>query len=246
MLEHDSTENILERARAAGVGRMLTVSTDASNWDRNRSLAQAYPHLYYTVGLHPHDAVDWDACAESITAHFPDGKPALKCVAIGELGLDFHYLRSPREAQIAALEAQFRLAQKFDLPVIIHCRDAFAELFDCLKRIGLSRRGGVMHCFTGTEPDARTALAHGLKISFSGILTFKNAQDLRDTASQLPLSELVMETDCPFLAPLPFRGKPNEPSYLIHTARTLAEVRGEPLQKVAEQTTQNAIDLFQL
>ncbi len=246
MLEHDATEAILQRARAAGVGRMITVSTDESNWGPNRALARSHPELYYSVGLHPHDAARWDAIEGDFLGYFPDDKPEAKCVAIGELGLDFHYLRSPREQQIAALEAQLRLAGKYDLPVIIHCRDAFRELFDCLKRIGLGRRGGVMHCFTGTEPDARSAIAYGLKISFSGILTFKNAQDLRDAARVLPLSELLVETDCPFLAPLPFRGKPNEPAYLPHTARLLAEVRGESPERIAQETTRNAVQLFSL
>lgn len=246
LLKHDTTENILARAKAAGVGRMLTVATDETNWESNQRLAHAHSHLYYSVGMHPHDAVRWEACKAEALKHFPNGKPDPKCVAIGELGLDFYYSHSPHEVQIAALEDQLRLAKQHELPVIIHCRDAFTELFDTLKRVGLSRRGGVMHCFTGKTPDALAAIDLGLYISFSGILTFKNAEDLRVAATAVPLDRILIETDCPFLAPIPFRGKPNEPSYLPHTAQMLATTLRLPLEQIAEHTTKNAVELFQL
>jgi TatD DNase family protein len=167
-------------------------------------------------------------------------------VGIGETGLDFHYDFSERSSQIHAFEEQLQFAKQYDLPVVIHCREAFADLFASIKKIGLSSRGSVMHCFTGTAPDAKAALDLGLKISFSGILTFKNADALRDAAKSIPLSEVVLETDCPYLAPLPHRGKPNEPSYLPHTALFLANTLGVPLDRVAEETTRNARSLFNL
>lgn len=246
MLEHDTREQILQRARQAGVGRMVTVSTDETNWQSSQQAALADPKVYYSVGMHPHDASRWNDHKAELDAYFPGGKPAEKLVAIGELGLDFHYSKSPHDVQIACLEEQLALARRYELPVIIHCRDAFQELFDTIKRVGMSKRGGVMHCFTGKTPDAKAALDLGLYISFSGIVTFKTAGDLREAAKVVPQDRMVIETDCPFLAPIPMRGKPNEPSYLPHTAQVLAATTGRTLEAVAKQTAENAVVLFGL
>lgn len=245
MLEHVPEQDAVDRAWTAGVEKMVTVATEQKNWASSREAAHRHAHVYYSLGVHPHEANHWKNCRAELHALFAQGVPD-KCVAIGELGLDFHYSFAERDNQIECLEEQFGLAKKYELPVIIHCREAFTEVFASLKKVGLSRAGGVMHCFTGTSPDAKAAVDLGLKISFSGILTFKNAEPLREAAKALPLGEIVLETDCPYLAPIPMRGKPNEPSYLPHTAQCLAQVRGEPLPAVAQATYDNACSLFRV
>lgn len=247
MLDHAPLQEILMRASAAGVHRMISVSTDEGSWESNRNIALAHTNIYYTVGLHPHDAIRWTECAAQMDALFPAGGAIPeKCVGIGELGLDFHYNLSPPEVQLDVLESQFTIARRAGLPVIIHCRDAFDQLYDAIRRVGLSARTGVMHCFTGGPDEAKAALDLGLKISFSGILTFKNAGKIREAAKMIPDDCLLVETDCPFLAPIPFRGKPNEPSYLPMTAQTLAVTRGVRPEVIAELTTRNAISFFGL
>ncbi len=245
MLEHSPIPEVLRRASSAGIDTLVTVATELSNWESSRRHAEENANVFYTVGLHPHQADQWAECEADLAQRFAGGVPA-KCVGIGETGLDFHYNYAPRDQQIHALEAQLAFAKKYDLPIVLHCREAFTDLFASIKKIGLGTGGGVMHCFTGAAPDAKAAIDLGLKISFSGILTFKNADGLRDAAKALPLSELVLETDCPFLAPIPFRGKPNEPSFLPHTAVVLATAQAKTLEAVAEATTRNAKHLFRL
>ena len=250
MLEHSSVEEVLERAREAGLSKMITVSTEAANWESNRLLAEKYPHIYYSLGVHPHEVRQWVESAPTLRNYFEAADKTLsvplKCVAIGEIGLDFYYDFCPQELQIDVFEAQLKLAKEVNLPVIIHCRDAFAQLFESIQKVGLGSRSAILHCFTGTVSEAQTALEVGLKISFSGILTFKNAEPLREAARAIPLSELMIETDCPYLAPIPYRGKPNEPAYLSHTASVLAEIKGVTVDEIALQTSQNAIDFFEL
>lgn len=245
MLQHDPLEKILQRARMQGIFRMITVSTDEPSWESNRNLALQDEMLYYSLGLHPHDAIRWTECAGNLMSHFANGVPP-KCVAIGEMGLDFHYDMSPRDVQMDVFESQLQLAKQFNLPIIIHCRDAFDELYSSIKKIGMSDRAGVMHCFTGDAIRAMEAVELGLMISFSGILTFKNAEPLREAAKIVPRDHLLIETDCPFLAPVPFRGKPNEPGFLPMTAQVLAATRKESIEEIANATTENALEFFQL
>lgn len=245
LLEHAPLDQILERAKQQGIFRMVTVSTDEGSWESNRNLASLYEQLTYTLGLHPHDAIRWAECAGKLNDLFAKAVPE-KCVAIGEMGLDFHYDFSPRDTQIDVFEAQLNLANRVSLPVVIHCRDAFDDLFASIRKVGLSDRGGVMHCFTGTLAQALEAVSLGLRISFSGILTFKTAETLRMAAKGVPETSLLLETDCPYLAPIPFRGKPNEPCFLPRTAECLAAVRGDSVERIAELTTQNAIEFFRL
>lgn len=245
MLDHDPLREILMRASAAGVHRMISVSTDEPSWESNRNLALAHANVYYTLGLHPHDAIRWAECAGNLHTLLANGVPE-KCVGIGELGLDFHYNMSPPEVQLDVLQAQFAIARAAALPVIIHCRDAFDELYAMIRREGLSERTGVMHCFTGGPKEAKEALDLGLKISFSGILTFKSAGNIREAAKIIPEDSLLLETDCPFLAPMPLRGKANEPAFLPFTARVLAETRQVPIEAIADITTRNAIAFFGL
>lgn len=246
MLEHASLKEVLDRAQTAQITKMVTVSVDEKSWENNRLIAEAVPHVWYSLGLHPHEAKDWQACRGRFLEAFELSKQNKKCVALGEMGLDFYYNRSERDTQIACFEEQLSLAKKWNLPVIIHCRDAFQDTYDCIKRVGLGARGGVMHCFTGNKNQAKEAVDLGLMISFSGILTFKNATDLQDAARFLGLESIVIETDCPFLAPVPFRGKPNEPSLLPETAKVLATLKMVSLDEVQKRTFDNASVLFSI
>jgi len=246
MLTHDSLSEILERAAKANIVKMVTVSTEESNWKPCSEIAAVHPHVYFALGVHPHEAHRWVEWKTLLAAWFPANKPPAKCVAIGETGLDFHYSLSPKEAQIQAFEDQVRLAKLTNLPLIIHSRNAFPELYASLKSVGLGRRGAVLHCFTGTYEEAKQGLELGLKISFSGILSFKNATELRQTAARLPVSELLIETDCPYLAPNPFRGKPNEPSFLPETAKVLAEQLRIPLALLSEKLFEQSVRFFEL
>ncbi len=245
MCDQSSTEDILERAKQAGVGRLITVSTDETNWDLNKNFASVHRQVYYSLGLHPHTAKRYAENAPRLAGYFNEGVPK-KCVAIGETGLDFHYDLSPREVQIEVFEAQLILANRVGLPVIIHCRDAFNETFAIVRKIGLARAGGVMHCFTGNLNQALEAIDLGLHISFSGILTFKNAEPIREAAREVPLNKILLETDCPYLSPEPYRGKPNEPSRMAITAQRLGAIRQMTIEEIAYATCQNTVELFQL
>ncbi len=246
MLTHAPMPEILERAKLAHIGKMVNVSTDESNWKACHELALANDHIFSALGVHPHEAHKWKQWKPLLEKWFSNDIPPKKCVGIGETGLDFHYSLSPRQAQIESFEDQVRLAKRTSLPLIIHCRNAFPELFASLKAVGMGKRTGVLHCFTGTYEEAKKGLDFGLKISFSGILSFKNATDLRDTASKLPVSELLVETDCPYLAPIPFRGKPNEPSYLPETAKILAAQLKIGLPELADKLWATSIAFFGL
>lgn len=245
MLEHAPLQEILMRAKTAQIETLVTVSVDEKSWLPNQNIAEKEAGVFYSLGMHPHDAKDWlDAKPRMLAAL--NSPVAGKCVAIGETGIDFHYNHSARHEQIQAFTEQLQIAKERDLPVIIHCRDAFEDTFAAVKKIGLCSRGGVMHCFTGNKEQAFQAVDLGLKISFSGILTFKKAEPIQQAARALNQKDIVIETDCPFLAPVPFRGKPNEPSLLIETAKFLATLRGEKLEEVAAFTTANAQSLFAL
>lgn len=246
MLEHASLSEVLERAEISQIEKMITVSVDEKSWASNRILAEKYPHVWYSLGLHPHEAKYWEQSRNQFLNAFEEAKRNGRCVALGEMGLDFFYNRSEKDVQIQCFEEQLNFAKQWELPVIIHCRDAFQETYDSIKRVGLSSRGGVMHCFTGNSQQALEAIDLGLLISFSGILTFKTAREIQEAAKAIDLSKVVLETDCPFLAPVPFRGKPNEPSLLPETAKVLSQLRNIDLDLVRETTSQNASKLFSI
>lgn len=245
MLEHATPAEILTRAEAAGVDRFVTVSTDPESWQKNREVAEKSERIFYSLGIHPHEAVLWQANKTRFLEYFSKGVPP-RCVAIGEVGLDYFYKHSPPEVQKAVFKEQIALAKQYDLPLIIHCRDAFKDLFDCLDAEGTPPKTGVMHCFTGTLDEAVESVRRGFYVSYSGIVTFKTAGPLRETLRAVPFDRIVLETDCPFLAPIPHRGKPNEPGLLPHTAMVVASTLGVPVAEVAQQTYQNALRLFHL
>jgi TatD DNase family protein len=239
----------LERAWAEGVLAVIGIGSGYGVGHNARAveLAERHPRVFAAVGVHPHEASELDAGARRLLAGLLD-RP--RVVAVGECGLDYHYMRSPREVQRAVFAEQLSWARARDLPVSIHVRgdapDAFGEMLEIWTAEGGGRLSGVLHCYTGSLPFARRALDAGLFVSFSGILTFKNAADLRETARGLPLDRLLVETDAPLLAPQGHRGARNEPAWLPAVGRALAEAQSRSLDEVAVATTENARRLFRL
>ena len=219
-------EAVIDRSRAAGVVGWITVGTDPQHNREAIELTEWFENMYAAVGIHPHDAKDVTA---RTMAELKAIARSEKVVAIGETGLDFHYDFSPRQDQRRVFEAQLEIARELNLPVIIHCREAFDETIDILEQfIGLKGRlkGVVFHCFGGTAQQARIVLDHGFYISFTGVVTFKNAEKAREAAKIVPPDRLMLETDCPYMSPAPMRKqKINEPALMVHTARFLAELK---------------------
>jgi TatD DNase family protein len=233
---------VLDRAVSAGVRRIITVGTDLASSRRAVDLAAQFPMLFATVGVHPHDAARMPAEALDELA---DLARRPKVVAIGEIGLDYYRDLSPRPAQRAVFAAQLDLARRLDLPVVIHCREAHAEVRAILGEQAIARRG-VMHCFSGSPDDARAALDLGLHISFTGTITFPKAARTREVAKVVPLNRTMVETDCPYMAPEPRRGRRNEPAWVKYVAAALAAAHGVAPDAIAAATTAAARDLFAL
>lgn len=247
--EYDADrQEVIDRAREAGVTTMLNVGTGDPHsgvFERAVELAEQHQEIYATVGVHPHDAKLFDDAAERRLVDLAGrGK---RIIAWGEIGLDYHYDHSPRDVQRDVFRRQLRLARAQNLPVVIHSRAADDDTMTILRdELPASERAGVMHCFGGNLQMAREAIELGFYISFAGNLTFKKAEDLRDTARRLPLDRLLVETDCPYLSPVPFRGKRNEPARVIEPARCLAELHGKELEEVGRVTSNNFESLFLL
>ncbi len=233
---------VLARARNAGVAKMVTIGTRLSKWDGVRAIAERYDNVWCTVGIHPHEAgnePDVDARTLIDLAAHP------KVVGIGETGLDFYYDSSPRDAQERSFRAHIAAARETGLPLVVHTRDADDRTAAILaEEQGRGRFTGLLHCFTSGRALAEAAVGMGLYISLSGIVTFKNAGDLRETARQVPLDRLLVETDAPYLAPVPFRGKRNEPAFVAETARAVAALREIAPEALAAATTANFHRLF--
>lgn len=238
-------EAIRDRWRQAGVVCLVHSCVEPTEAATIRALADQFPELSYAVGLHPLDAEKWTPETTNQILSLARSDP--RVVAIGEMGLDF-FKAENHQQQKAVFEAQLAIAQQLNLPVIIHCRDAAAPMRTLLQEFW-ERNGsvkGVMHCWGGTPEETQWFLDLGFYISFSGIVTFKNAQSIQESAVMVPSDRLLIETDCPFLAPVPKRGKRNEPAYVRYVAECIASLRDVPLETLAAQTTQNAIALFGL
>ncbi|MDQ6788146.1 MAG: TatD family hydrolase [Acidobacteriota bacterium] len=240
---------VIERAREAGVTAMLNIGTgnpNSDDFERAVRVAESYENVFAAIGFHPHDAKEYDDKAENYLIEL--AKSTEKVVAWGEIGLDFYYEHSPRDVQKEVFRRQIRTAKKLDLPIIIHSRDADAETVEILRSECSDEnfRGGVMHCFGGTAEMAADLMEIGFLISFAGNVTFKKAENLRDAARVVPLEKLLIETDCPFLTPAPFRGKRNEPAFVVHTAKFLADLYAVELESLARQTTKNFTDFLRL
>ena len=241
LVEHE--EAAVARARDAGVSAMLNISTRASEWDAVVGAAERHDDVWAAVGVHPHDA---DAHAD-VTVDMLLGRAVhSRVVAIGETGLDYHYDKSDRARQRENFRIHIDAARGSGLPIVVHTRDAEEDTATVLREeMGKGAFTGVIHCFTASADFARIALDLGFYISLSGIVTFKNARDLQAIAREVPARRLLIETDAPFLAPVPHRGKPCEPMHVADTAAFLAKLRGEPLEQLATTTTDNFYALFE-
>jgi TatD DNase family protein len=233
---------VIARAASAGVERMVTISTHVGRFAAYRAIAEAHERVFCTIGTHPHHAAEEpDVPASEIVAL--SARP--RCVAIGEAGLDFHYDRSPRDIQRRVFRTHIEAARESGLPLVIHAREADDEMIAILtEEAGRGRFDAVLHCFSSGARLAEVGIELGFFLSFSGILTFKRSEELRRIAANTPLDRLLVETDAPYLAPEPHRGRTNEPAYVAHTARVLAEVVGLSADELARLTTDNFYRLF--
>lgn len=235
-------DEVVARARRAGVGRMLTICTKVTEFETIRGIAGQYDDVWCTVGIHPHEA---EAEPAVTTEKLVDLARDPMVAGIGETGLDYFYEHSPREQQQASFRAHIVASRETGLPIIVHTRDADDDTADILEdEYAKGPFPGVIHCYSTGRELAERALAIGFYISLSGIVTFKKAEALRETAAILPMDRLLVETDAPYLAPVPNRGKRNEPSYVVHTAAALAELRGVSVNEIETSTTDNFFNLF--
>jgi TatD DNase family protein len=260
--EYDADrDDVIARAQAAGVEVMLDVGTGdphSGAFERAVGLAEQHEGIYAALGVHPHDAKLFDDQAEQHLVELV--RQSKRVIAWGEIGLDYHYDHSPRDVQREVFRRQLRLARELELPVVIHSREADDDTIEILReeakeggtgfppmnhaQDASASKSGVLHCFGGSLAMAQSVIDLGFFISFAGNLTFKKAADLRDVARQLPLDRLLIETDCPYLTPVPFRGKRNEPARVIETARCLADLHGKQLEEVGHVTSENFVKLF--
>src|SRR5271168_3738832 len=241
----DDVDAVIARAAAAGVAQIISVGAigPIENDRLTVEIAERYENVFAAVGVHPHDAKD---CTAERIAQLRELAASKKVVAIGESGLDFHYMHSPPAAQEAALRAHLALAAELELPIVIHCREAELRLVEIVRETGIPPRGGVIHCFTGDINAARDFLTLGFCISFSGIITFRNSAPIREAAAAVPDDRLMVETDSPYLAPDPYRGKRNEPAFVARTLETLARLRSADPAALGDTIIANAACLFHI
>lgn len=240
MLEADA-EAVIAQAAQNNIERMITIGTGLDDHSKVVAYTEKFkPVVYGALGFHPHDAKDYSDAAEAyMREHLPDEG----IVAVGEIGLDYYYNHSPHDVQRDVFRRQMKLAEEFGLPVEIHTRDAEPDTVAILQE-WKGKVTGLVHCFTGTQWLADQALALGYNISISGVVTFKNAEALRAVVKSIPLDRLHIETDSPFLTPVPFRGKKNEPAFMVHTAQVVAEIKGVSVEELARVTSENAKKMF--
>ena len=238
----EDLDGALARMRAAGVARAVTIGIDRVTSEWAARAARTHDEVWATVGLHPHDAKDRTDDVMEMLEHL--AATEAKVVGVGEAGLDYHYDNSPREQQRAVFSEQVALAARVGKALVIHTRDAWDDTFAILGEADSAPDRIVFHCFSGGPAEAARALDAGAYLSFAGVVTFKNAQELREAAAATPLDRIVIETDAPFLTPVPHRGRPNEPSYVSHTAEAIAAIKGVGVDEVARATSENAARLF--
>jgi TatD DNase family protein len=236
-------EAVISRAKKDGIVHMISIGIDVGSSQSAIDLARRYEFISATVGCHPHDA---DECGPEDLKMLSHMAAEPEVVAWGEIGLDYYRNYSKKENQRKIFQVQLELAQRAELPVIIHDRDAHEEVYATLEKMGKGERKGVIHCFSGDRDLAEAFIALGYYISIPGTVTYKKAHQIKEVAAKIPLDRMLVETDAPFLAPVPRRGKRNEPLFVIHTAREIAKLRDIPFETVAEQTTRNARTIFGL
>ncbi|MDT8376245.1 MAG: TatD family hydrolase [Mariprofundaceae bacterium] len=237
---NDDRDEVLRRMQEEGVDRCVSVAVDFEHLPRLQSLAEQHDNIWFSVGIHPNHEVDEEPTVEQLCAL--SNHP--KCVAVGETGMDFYRHRVDPALQEARFRTHIRAARQLGKPVIVHNRDADNESIRILTEAEIGKCGGIMHCFSAGWDTARAALDLGMYISFSGNVTFKRNDELREVARQVPMDRLLIETDAPYLAPMPHRGKRNEPAYVKHVARCIADVKGLSIREMAEASTSNALKVF--
>jgi len=238
----DDLDAVVERARFAGIERMITIGTKVPKAPRVVEIAERYDDVFFTVGTHPHEAASEGAEDFAAMRKFA-GHP--KCVGIGEAGLDYHYNYAPSDVAKRVFRGQIALARELGLPLVIHARDADDDIAEILTdEMGQGRFSALLHCFTASRRLAETAIGLGLSISFSGVVTFKKSDDLRAVAREVPLNRILVETDAPYLAPVPHRGRRNEPAFVVATAGVVAEARGLAPEALAAATRANTLNVF--
>jgi len=234
---------VMARAAQAGVDRVITIGVKLSTIDGPRGIAETYDNIWFSAGVHPHEAGN-EPLASDVEA-FVRAADHPKCVAIGEAGLDYHYDYAPRDLQAASFRAQIAAARETGLPVIVHAREADDDIADIIEdEMGKGAFTGVLHCFSSGPELARRAIDVGFYVSFSGILTFKSAEAIREVARSAPEDRILVETDAPYLAPVPMRGASNEPAFTSHTLACLADIRGTSIDDMAKATRRNTLSLF--
>ena len=239
-LMEEQIDQVFTEARKLDVGHMLCVSVDLDTFPQIVTISRKYPHVFASVGVHPNTETAHEPAVEELAQL----AIAAEVIAIGETGLDYFRSKGDLEWQRDRFRNHIRAAKQANKPLIIHSREAGSDLINILREEGADTVGGVMHCFVDDWNIAQQAMDLNFYISFSGIVTFKNAQQVQDVARKVPLERLLVETDSPYLAPIPYRGKPNQPAYVHHVARFLAELRGDDFQQLAQQTTDNFFNLF--
>ena len=233
-------DKVIQDAFSNDITHIIQSCDNLEEIEKNLILTKKHKNLYSSVGIHPHEAKNWNDTSKTIIIKYTKEE---KVIAIGETGLDFYYDYSPREIQIAVFKEQTKIAKEVSLPLIIHCRDGFREAIEILKE-EKPASGGVFHCFTGDLQSAKEAINLGFYISWSGILTFKNANTLKEVAKEISLKNTLIETDCPFLTPIPYRGKRNEPQYVKYVAEELAKIHNVSVEEIGVVTSENTKMLF--
>jgi len=236
-------EEVIQRAKHSGIEYIFTVGTEKKDWEKTLEIANSHPSIYAILGVHPHNA---KAIDDQTYPTLRELCRSEKVKAYGEIGLDFYRNLSPRDVQLKRFREQIGLAMELKLPIVIHDRDAHQETVEILKSEKAGEYGGIIHCFSGDYEMAKACLEMGFHISISGSVTYKNAERYWEIVRKIPLESLLVETDAPFLTPVPFRGKRNEPSFVRYTAQKVAEIKGISFEKVAEVTTENALKVYRL
>lgn len=236
-------DEVIRRAWASNIAFLVNVASDAASARRAVALAESDPRIYAAVGVHPHEAKTYNQEVQELIRELAKSP---RVVAIGEIGLDYYYDNSPREKQRDAFRQQISLAIECGLPIVIHSRDATQDTVNILREFASQQVAGIMHCFSGSYETAKLLIDLGYYISFGGSITFKNAHRIREVVRKVPLDCIVLETDCPYLTPVPYRGKRNEPAYVRYVAEMVAQIKGVDVEVVAEQTTVNAKRAFRL
>jgi len=236
-------EEVIRRAKESGVGYLFTVGTERKDWTRALEIAHSHPSVYVILGVHPHNAKEIDEETYPVLRKLCRNE---KVKAYGEIGLDFYRNLSPRDVQLRRFREQIGLAKELGLPIVVHDREAHQETLEILKSEKAGDCGGIIHCFSGDYEMGKACIEMGLYISIPGSITYKNAEKFQEVVKKLPLESLLIETDAPFLAPVPFRGKRNEPGYLRYTAEKVAEIKRVSFEKVTGATTENALRVYRL